>query len=238
MAQLEQAEEERALRQEGCFQVAPLYRKFERTPEAWSALSEEEQKSLLQKFRCSSLLTEQQQSQQEMPFQPRTQRSGEKRNTRLGRPAAGQGVPCPSSSMAPQPTPAAAATVDGGNSTVSCRPRYWENNYEFLLMFASNKSGTCAGCNSAILHVCCIPGERLVLKHSERFMYPVGPKNDKWSKMELSRQQTRSVYYHARSECIFPRFRPEYFKAMPIRKIAGVEKELATYPLDFQHKDL
>jgi hypothetical protein len=116
--------------------------------------------------------------------------------------------------------------------------RFWENNEEFTLEFVSNKSKKCAGCSCPIAYLAALPGDRLVVRHPERFVFPTGLPGDRWSSTGVSTFRKRNVFYHAQTSCVLDRFDPQYFAAMPLRLGSGVRGELLQFPINLQHPSL
>jgi hypothetical protein len=104
-------------------------------------------------------------------------------------------------------------------------------------MFASSECKNCASCQLPILYVASLPGERLVLRHNEQSLFPTGPATNKWATTQVTKKMVYK-YYHARSQCVFRRFRRTYFEHMPVRLGARVRQELQRHPLDFSHRDI
>ena len=165
-------------------------------------------------------------------FAPKNDRRGTKKGTRLSR-APTEGLPISS-----QDPDRSLSHVNGPTSAPESIS-YWENNADFVLEFCSPKSSRCAACCCPIAYLAAVPGQRLVLRHAEQFVYPTGPVGaSRWNTTAVSTYRKRNFYYHAKSVCISKRFSMQYFNAMPIRLGSGVRDELSRFPLDIRHKDL
>ena len=110
----------------------------------------------------------------------------------------------------------------------------------FALIFANKSTKRCAQCGDEILHTVSIDGDRLILRHKERFYWPSVTDGKKWIEVTLSAcNHKRSFYYHANSECIYERFREEYFHGSFIDlSEANVLQELRKNPTDLRHAQL
>ena len=115
-------------------------------------------------------------------------------------------------------------------------PRVWENNHPFFMIFANSKTVKRTSCSNDVLHDLNIAGERLVLQHSERYLYP-NPKDKKdWI---YSKKDTRQFHYHATSHCIYSRFCEIYFHASTVHiENTGVRDELRNNGTDLRHPSL
>ncbi len=100
-----------------------------------------------------------------------------------------------------------------------------ENNEDFYLLLAPPNAKICGHCNMDILRR--PPIDSVVIKHNERYVYPIKLSENrlKWLETAVSKKKTLPVYYHARSQCIYSRFRQQYFDCMPLH----VSKEAAPY---------
>jgi hypothetical protein len=116
--------------------------------------------------------------------------------------AAGSSSPLPPQSSGParRQQPAAAGSVS-------------ENNEDFYLVVADGKSKFCNYCERDILYKSV---DRHVFKHNERYTYPLAKDGKKWLQTALTKCKTLPVYYHARSDCIYSKFRRCYFDSMPL----------------------
>ena len=166
-------------------------------------------------------------------FAPKKDRCGRKRGARLPRAPLGTALPILELSASQ------AAVQPAGQPAGPPAQRHWENNEDFCLEFVGPKSTLCAACQCPIGYLAAVPGERLVVRHAEQFVYPTGPAGpSRWSSTALSLHRKRNFFYHAKAACLLSRFSAVYFAAMPLRLGSGVRGELTQYPVDFQHGDL
>lgn len=99
-------------------------------------------------------------------------------------------------------------------STRATNESILENNEDFYLTRADRKI-ICAQCENEILFKTLNKRDTLCFRHRERYIRQIGSKISGLAPMSLSKDM-RAHFYHASPNCIYSRFRREYFDNMPI----------------------
>ncbi len=217
----QQNEEKKAVVGQGQFRLVQSLSHLQLTEAVFAAKSDEEQRELYSNYLQTPLSRYDEQLQDNVRTIP-NDRKGKKKGDRLGRMAS-------SASCAP------IGTVVGSHA----EPNEWENNNNFFLIFANPQTKKCASCQNDILHNLNIPGERLVIMHSERYHFPMGLGRDRWKNAKITLNRTRPMYYHATAHCIYKRFREIYFHSSVLNvEATGVRGEIREYGTDLRHPSI